>query len=120
MQPTKTPLLAHIYIQCALKNTIFSLTNSDGQLYKQWSSKSLKKTDLKKNTPYNIQLITSRIKKYIFSKKIRFIKIFIKGNGTGRYNVIQNLNTKRFKIIYIFDQTSLPFNGCRQKKQKRR
>ena len=37
-------LLAHLYINCALKNTILSLTNEQGQLYKQWSSKSLKKT----------------------------------------------------------------------------
>ena len=36
--------IAHLYINCALKNTILSLTNKEGQLYKQWSSKSLKKT----------------------------------------------------------------------------
>ena len=34
----------HLYINCALKNTIFCITNEKGQLYKQWSSKSLKKS----------------------------------------------------------------------------
>jgi small subunit ribosomal protein S11 len=117
---TQNNILAHLYIQCALKNTILSLTNFEGKLYKQWSAKSLKKTDLKKNTPYNIQLITRRIKKYIFSKKIRFLKIYIKGNGSGRYNVIQHIDSKKFKVIFIFDNTKLPFNGCRAPKQKRR
>ena len=112
--------LAHIYINCALKNTILSLTDSKGNLYKQWSSKSLKKTDLKKNTPYNIQFLVKKINKYMSFKKIIFLKIIIKGNGTGRYNVIQNINSKKFKILYIFDKTLMPFNGCRQKKQKRR
>jgi len=113
-------ILAHLYIQCAIKNTIVSLTTSEGKLFKQWSSKSLKTTDLKKNTPYNIQLIAKRVKKFIFSKKIRFLKIFIKGRGAGRYNIIKHLDSKKFKVIYIFDNTKLPFNGCRLSKQKRR
>lgn len=114
-------LLAHLYINCALKNTILSLTNKEGQLYKQWSSKSLKKTaNLKKNSPYNIHLISHKVKKYLLLKKIYCLKIFIKGYGPGRFNVIKNLKSKKLKIIFIYDLTNLPFNGCRAPKQKRR
>lgn len=114
-------LLAHLYINCALKNTILSLTNEKGQLYKQWSSKSLKKTtNLKKNSPYNIHLISYRVKQYLFSKKISCLKIFIKGFGSGRFNVIKNLRSKKLKILFIYDRTNVPFNGCRAPKQKRR
>jgi len=117
----KKKLLAHLYIHCALKNTKLSLTNENGQLYKQWSSKSLKKTaNLKKNSPYNIHFISYKVKKYIKSKKIYCLKIFIKGRGSGRYNVIKNLKSKRFKVLFIYDITNLPFNGCRPSKQKRR
>lgn len=116
----KKILIAHLYIQCTLKNTILSLTRSNGELYKQWSSKSLKKTSLKKNTPYNIQLITNRCTKYLFKKKIKILKIFLQGNGRGRYHVIKNIDKRKFHILNIFDTTYLPFNGCRQKKQKRR
>nr|YP_008475362.1 ribosomal protein S11 [Achlya hypogyna]AGS55487.1 ribosomal protein S11 [Achlya hypogyna] len=116
-----TILIANLYINCALKNTILSLTNEKGQLYKQWSSKSLKKTsNLKKNSPYNIHFISYKVKKFLISKKIYCLKIFIKGRGPGRYNVIKNLISKKIKIIYIQDTTNLPFNGCRSPKQKRR
>lgn len=42
----KKKIIAHLYVNCILKNTIFSLTNEKGQLYKQWSSKSLKKKQI--------------------------------------------------------------------------
>ncbi len=114
-------LIAHLYINCALKNTILSLTNEKGQLYKQWSSKSLKKTsNLKKNSPYNIHFISYKVKKFLISKKIYCLKLFIKGRGPGRYNVIKNLISKKIKILFIQDNTNLPFNGCRSPKQKRR
>ena len=114
-------LLANLYINCALKNTIFSLTNEKGQLYKQWSSKSFKKkANLKKNSPYNIHFISYKIQKFLNFKKIRFIKIYIKGKGTGRYNFNKNLYKKNIKILFIYDRTNLPFNGCRSKKLKRR
>ena len=40
--------LANLHIKCNLKNTIISLTKNDGNLLKQWSTKSLKKTKFKK------------------------------------------------------------------------
>nr|YP_009327259.1 ribosomal protein S11 [Aphanomyces invadans]AOQ30676.1 ribosomal protein S11 [Aphanomyces invadans] len=117
----KKKLIANLYINCILKNTLFSLTNENGQLYKQWSSKSLKKKkNLKKNTPYNIHFISYKIRKYLILNKIRFLKIFIKGRGIGRYNFNKNLKKKNIKILFIFDRTNLPFNGCRSKKLKRR
>lgn len=98
----KKKLIAHLYVNCILKNTLFSLTNENGQLYKQWSSKSLKKkTNLKKNSPYNIHFISYKIRKFLIFKKIRFLKIFIKGKGTGRYNFNKNLKKKILKY-YLF------------------
>ena len=113
-------IFANLHIQCSLKNTIISLTESKGNLIKQWSSKSLKKTDLKKNNPYNIQLITNKINKFIYLKKIKYLNILLKGNVIGRYNVIKNLKKQKLKIYNIIDKTSIPFNGCQKKKQKRR
>lgn len=116
-----TKIIAHLYINCFLKNTIFSLTNEKGQLYKQWSTKSFKKKiNLKKNSSYNIYFISYKIRKYLFLKKIRFLKIFIKGKGIGRYYFKKYLKKKYIKILFIYDRTNIPFNGCRSKKLKRR
>ena len=48
------------------------------------------------------------------------MKIYLHGTGLGRYNVLKNLKKKFFKVKYLVDKTSKPFNGCRLKKQKRR
>ena len=64
--------LGYIYIQCSFKNTIISLTNANSQKLGQWSSKSLKKTERKKNTPYNIQKITKKAIQFAKKKNIKF------------------------------------------------
>lgn len=117
----KNPLiLANLHIIANFKNTIISLTKYSGNLLKQWSTKSLKKTRFKKNTPYNVQLIVHKINKYIKLKKIKKIKIYLHGTGLGRYNVLKNLKKNQIKIKHVFDKTKKPFNGCRLKKKKRR
>ena len=113
-------IFTNLHIKSSLKNTIISLTKLNGNLLQQWSTKSLKKTKFKKNTPYNVQLITYKINQYLKIKKIKKINIYLNGTGLGRYNVLKNLKKKNLKIGYIFDKTSLPFNGCRKKKMKRR
>ena len=113
-------VLAKLHIKCTFKNTIISLTKNTGEVLKQWSTKSLKKTKFKKNTPYNVQLIVYKINKYIQLKKIKKLNVYLKGTGLGRYNILRNLRKKKIKIISIFDTTSIPFNGCRVKKMKRR
>lgn len=112
--------LANLHIKSSLKNTIISLTKNNGNLLKQWSTKSLKKTKFKKNTPYNVQLIVYKINQFIQLKKIKKMNIHLNGTGLGRYNILRNLKKKYVKIGSIFDQTPRPFNGCRQKKMKRR
>ena len=110
----------NLHAKCNLKNTIISLTKINGDLLRQWSTKSLKKTKFKKNTPYNVQLITYKINQYLKIKKVKKINIFFKGTGVGRRNILKNLKIKNLKIKYIFDKTSLPFKGCKKKKMKRR
>lgn len=113
-------ILANLHITASLKNTILSLTTNTGNLLKQWSTKSLKKTKFKKNTPYNVQLLVYKINKYLQLKKIKKLKVFLHGTGLGRYNVLKNLKQKNVKVKYLLDKTTKPFNGCRLKKKKRR
>ena len=92
-------VLANLYIKCTLKNTIISLTKNTGEVLRQWSTKSLKKTKFKKNTPYNVQLIVYKINRYIQLKKIKKLNIYLKGNGLGRYNILKNLKKKKLKYV---------------------
>ncbi len=113
-------IFANLHIKSALKNTLISLTKNNGEVLKQWSTKSLQKSRFKKNTPYNVQLIVYKINKYIKLKKIERLKISLNGNGLGRFNILKNLQKKKIIIDSIIDKTPIPFNGCRVKKMKRR
>ncbi len=115
-----TLIFGNLHVKCSLKNTLISLTKHNGELLKQWSTKSLKKTKFKKNTPYNVQLITYKINKFIQLKKIKKLNLYLNGTGLGRFNILKNIKKNKIKIGLIFDITSRPFNGCRIKKMKRR
>ena len=116
----KKLFIGNLFIKANFKNTIISLTKKDGNLLKQWSTKSLKKTKFKKNSIYNIQLIIYELIKYLQLINLKKINIYFKGTGLGRFNIIKNLKKTKIKIGYIFDKTQIPFNGCKPKKEKRR
>lgn len=115
---TKKPI-AFIYIKCTLKNTLITVTNSKKQPLFQKSSKSYDLKIKRKNNPYVLNKITFEIIEILKSLKYKQLGIYIKGVGAGRYNILKHL-VKKFKIILIKDKTSIPFNGCRVKKKKRK
>lgn len=115
---TQAPFL--IYLTCTYKNTlitIFSSTTKKKIL--QISSRSFPIKIKKKNNPYILQKMSFYIIRHLKKMKCKNIKIFINGIGRGRYHIIKYLS-KKFKILIITDRTPVPFNGCKNKKQKRR
>lgn len=111
--------LAFIYINCTFKNTLITVTNSKREPLFQKSSRSYDLKIKRKNNPYILYQITSQIAVSLKKLKYKQLAIYIKGVGSGRYNILKHL-IKRFKIIIIQDNTHTPFNGCRPKKKKRK
>lgn len=110
----------NLFIKANYKNTIISLTKLNGNLLKQWSAKGLNKTKSKKNTPTNLILLSDIINKYLTFNKIKKLNIYLNGLGYGRSYILSKINKKQIQIRFIFDKTSISFNGCRKKKKKRR
>ena len=73
----------------------------------------------KKNNYYILNKIGAFLKKKLKKEKVKNIGFCIEGVGPGKYSLIYYLN-RNFKIKFVFDKTSMPFNGCRPKKKKRR
>lgn len=112
--------IAHVHIQCAFKNTIISVTNENGNVFKQWSTKALKKKKGKNNAQQNIQLIVYQIDRYMQFKKIKRLILFFKGNvAFVKRHFIKNFQYRRLSLLRIEDRVILPFNGCRNKKIRR-
>lgn len=112
--------IGNLYIKCSTKNTLFTLTDKNGKTLVQKSTKGSNLKDFKKNTPFTVQTISKEIGKQINFFNIKILKCYIKGISVGRYNFLKNLKNFGIKIKYLKDVTPKPFNGCRQKKKKRR
>lgn len=116
-------ILYCIHIKYSFKNTIISVTynNKTGELIKQWSTKSLKKTERRKNSTYNIQQMCFQVHKFLQNKKIKYLKLILYGKQSyKRLFIIRSLKLRSFKIFMVLDQTPIVFNGCRPKKKKRK
>jgi small subunit ribosomal protein S11 len=119
MKTLKKESLAFIYINCTYKNTLITVTNTKREPLFQKSSRSYDLKIKRKNNPYILSQITSQIIYNLKKLKYKQLGIYIKGVGAGRYNILKHL-IKKFKIILIQDSTRIPFNGCRQRKKKRK
>jgi ribosomal protein S11 len=115
----KLTFLGNLHVQASFKNTILYLTNKEGKLIKQISTKSLKKTTFKKNTTYNINGIVFKMNSFLKKKRIKKLNIIIKGTAYGRRNIVRNLD-REIRILSARYKVLRPFNGCRKKKKKRR
>ena len=111
--------LAFVYINCTYKNTLITVTNTNREPLFQKSSKGFDLKVKRKNNPYVLNQITSQIIYNLKNLKYKQLGIYIKGVGAGRYNVLKHL-FKKFKIVLVQDNTRIPFNGCRQRKKKRK
>ena len=93
------------------------MTNKEGKLIKQFSTKSLKKTTYKKNTTYNINGIVFKLNSFLKFKRITKLNVVIKGIAYGRRNIVRNLD-RNIRILSARYKVLRPFNGCRKKKKK--
>lgn len=117
----ETKIFFHLHVKYSFKNTIIYLTKNNGELIKQWSTKSLKKIEKRKNTPYNIQLLCSQIYKYLKIKKFNNFKLILFGKKNyKRKFIFKNLKIKKFRVLSVYDHTPISYNGCRPKKQHRK
>lgn len=111
----------HINIIYSFKNTIISINTHKNEKLKQWSTKSLKKLDRRKNSPYNIKYLCKQIVNYIKIRKLILFKIFLKGTKNYRRKfILKNLKVNDLNILSVIDNTPVVFNGCRPKKLKRK
>ena len=114
-----------VHLTCTYKNTLVTCSEKDNVVFFQASSRSHPIKLKRKNNSLvlyqickNVITVLRRRNGHMKLKNL-LMKVIIKGVGQGRYHVIKHLG-RRVKIASINDITSVPFNGCRQQKKKRR
>lgn len=106
-----------VNIKTSSNNIIINLSNLNGDIIYIVSAGSIGFKNSKKKTAFAGQKVAEKILNKILELKINKIKIYIKGIGKARDIVIKTLS--KIKIISIFDNTKIAFNGCRLPKKRR-
>ena len=108
-----------IFIASSYNNTLFTLTDSNGNVLGWASSGSIGFKGTKKATPFAASKVAEAISQIAKKLGIEKVAILVKGIGSGRESAIRSLAVRGLEIISIKDITPIPHNGCRPPKVRR-
>lgn len=116
-------LVSYVISFCfSIANTMFHISDANGNLKTSYSAGLV---DLQGKQKIARQLVLKRFFNILFSAKLKFLKknpvaIHFKNvNSSNKFLIVKNLKKKFFiKIIKTFELSS--YNGCRQKKLRRK
>ncbi len=110
------------HVTASFNNTIVSITNLRGDVLAWSSAGACGFKGSKKGTPYAGQMAATAAAKAVIDPKtgcgMERIKIYVSGFGAARDSVIRALSSV-LKVSALIDTTSIPFNGCRNPKERR-
>lgn len=115
----KTVPSANVYITATYNNTMISITEPNGNVLAWSSAGSNNFKGTRKSTPYAATITAEKVVEKVAPYGVTSVKVFVKGVGTGREQAIRGLHAAGLELEAIYDNTSLPHNGCRKKKSRR-
>ena len=107
------------YIHLTFNNTIFTVTDNDGNAISWAAPGTLGFKGSKKSTPFAAGMSAEAAGKAAFDMGMRKVQVFVKGLGSGKETAIRSLQTAGLEITSISDVTPIPHNGCRPPKRPR-
>jgi small subunit ribosomal protein S11 len=108
-----------IHIYASFNNTIFTITDEQGNTL-SWASAGLVGfKGSRKSTPFASRLATERAVKAAQDMGLQEIEMYVKGPGPGRESAVRAVQSMGLRVRSISDVTPLPHNGCRPPKRRR-
>ena len=115
----KNILNGKAFVLSTFKNTIISISDTNGNVV-SWSSAGQKGfKGSRKSTPYAAQVAADSAAAKALEYGMKTLTVEIKGPGSGRETALRALQARGFKILSIKDTTPLPHNGTRPPKKRR-
>lgn len=107
------------YIQATFNNTIFTLTDMNGNTL-SWSSAGVQGfKGPKKATPFAASMIVKDAVEKAADYGLKDVHVFMSGVGQGREGALRAINANGLNVLSIKDITPIPHNGCRQPSPRR-
>ena len=108
-----------IHVQTTHNNTIITISNLKGDNFSWASAGSLGFKGTRKGTAFASQIVAEKTISDAIGMGLKKVKIFLKGQSSGRESVIRVFLTADFKIIGIKDVSPIAHNGCRPPQPRR-
>nr|YP_010152766.1 ribosomal protein S11 [Aureoumbra lagunensis]QQW50414.1 ribosomal protein S11 [Aureoumbra lagunensis] len=102
-----------LFLKCSKNNTIGTLLNLEGKVVCNVSAGCFGYKNSKKRNSYVIQHLIVFISDKLKSKSKNSLLLKIDGVSVARYSVIKEFYKAGIKIKKIYDNSKVPFNGCR-------
>lgn len=118
-KPRRDVVAAVAHVHSTFNNTIVTISDLKGNTL-HWSSGGLAGfKGSRRSTSFAAQSAAEQAGKKAVESGILSVSVILKGIGDGRESAIRGLQSTGLKISSISDQTPIPHNGCRPKKQRR-
>nr|YP_009317474.1 ribosomal protein S11 [Gelidium arborescens]AOX48903.1 ribosomal protein S11 [Gelidium arborescens] len=100
-------------------NILFYLTDIRGAVIFWTSIGAHKQKGAKKVTSTSVELILNHLFKKIKGLGCNYLHVQLKGFNKNKKLILRFFKQAKIEILSIYDQTSLPHNGCKSRKIKR-
>jgi len=108
------------YIKTTFNNTIITITDILGNTVCWASAGTSGFKGARKNTPFAAQSAARNAALKALELGMEKVEVFIKGRGNGRETSVRALKSAGLNLLSIQDKTSVPHNGCRPPKKRRK
>lgn len=114
----RTVISGQVHIYASFNNTIVSITDQQGNVIAWATAGGSGFRGSRKSTPYAAQMASRKAAQTAKDFGLKAVEILVRGPGPGRESAMRAM-AEFFKINSISDVTGIPFNGCKQPKERR-
>lgn len=107
-----------VHVYASFNNTIVSITDLTGNVIAWATAGGSGFRGSRKSTPYAAQMAARKAAQTARECGLKTVDVLVKGPGPGRESAVRAMS-EFFKINVISDVTGIPFNGCKEPKERR-
>lgn len=107
-----------MYVTATFNNSLVSITDEKGDVVCWASTGEAGFSGSRKSTPYAATITLENAIKKAKQYGMKELDLYIKGPGPARDVALRVIKAQRIKLGMIVDQTPLPHNGAKARKQK--
>ena len=108
------------HVKSSFNNTMITITDRNGNVITWASGGTTGVKGTRKGTAFASGQAAVQAAEKAIEAGLKKVEIWVRGPGSGREAAVRALQSTNLEVTAIKDQTSIPHNGCRPSKRRRR